>query len=38
MLKEKKFSDPALGDVEGNWDYRRTCVDGPVFNAAHLVW
>ncbi len=34
----KWIIDPALGDVEGNWDYRRTCVDGPVFNAAHLVW
>jgi dihydroorotate dehydrogenase electron transfer subunit len=20
------------------WDYRRVCVDGPVFNAADLVW
>ena len=34
----KWLIDPALGDVEGNWDYRRTCVDGPVFNAARLVW
>jgi dihydroorotate dehydrogenase electron transfer subunit len=22
----------------GNWDYRRVCVDGPVFDAATLVW
>lgn len=34
----KLLIDPKLGDVEGNWDYKRTCCDGPVFNAAHLVW
>jgi dihydroorotate dehydrogenase electron transfer subunit len=22
----------------GGWDYRRVCVDGPVFDAATLVW
>jgi dihydroorotate dehydrogenase electron transfer subunit len=22
----------------GGWDYRRVCVDGPVFDAAKLVW
>ncbi len=22
----------------GGWDYKRTCVEGPVFNAADLVW
>ncbi len=22
-----------IRDAEGNWDYRRTCVEGPVFNA-----
>jgi dihydroorotate dehydrogenase electron transfer subunit len=22
----------------GGWDYRRVCVDGPVFDAAELVW
>lgn len=25
-------------DTEGNWDYRRTCVEGPVFDAAALEW
>jgi dihydroorotate dehydrogenase electron transfer subunit len=20
------------------WDYRRTCVDGPVFDAREIVW
>jgi dihydroorotate dehydrogenase electron transfer subunit len=20
------------------WDYRRTCVDGPIFDAADIVW
>ena len=24
-------------DEEG-WDYRRTCVEGPVFQASDLVW
>lgn len=23
---------------DGEWDYRRTCVEGPVFDAAELVW
>ena len=22
----------------GGWDYKRVCVDGPVFDATHLVW
>ena len=25
-------------DDNGNWDYRRTCIDGPVFDAARLKW
>ncbi len=24
--------------MEGGWDYRRVCVEGPVFDAAQLVW
>lgn len=23
---------------EGDWDYRRTCVEGPIFPAEELVW
>jgi dihydroorotate dehydrogenase electron transfer subunit len=23
---------------DGEWDYRRTCVDGPVFDAARIAW
>jgi dihydroorotate dehydrogenase electron transfer subunit len=23
---------------EGGWDYRRTCVEGPVFDAEQIVW
>lgn len=23
---------------DGGWDYKRVCVDGPVFDAANLVW
>lgn len=25
-------------DDNGNWDYRRTCIDGPVFDASRLKW
>jgi len=27
-----------IRDAEGGWDYRRTCVEGPVFDAARVVW
>jgi dihydroorotate dehydrogenase electron transfer subunit len=25
-------------DEDGGWDYRRTCVEGPVFDAARIAW
>lgn len=25
-------------DAAGAWDYRRTCVEGPVFDATRIVW
>lgn len=25
-------------DAGGDWDYRRTCVEGPVFDARDIVW
>ncbi len=25
-------------DASGEWDYKRTCVDGPVFEAEKIVW
>jgi dihydroorotate dehydrogenase electron transfer subunit len=25
-------------DSAGGWDYRRTCIEGPVFDASRLVW
>ena len=25
-------------DAEGEWDYKRTCVEGPVFPAEKLIW
>lgn len=25
-------------DTAGGWDYRRTCVEGPVFPATSIVW
>jgi dihydroorotate dehydrogenase electron transfer subunit len=23
---------------DGSWDYKRTCVEGPIFDAAKLEW
>jgi dihydroorotate dehydrogenase electron transfer subunit len=23
---------------DGSWDYKRTCVEGPIFDAAQIVW
>lgn len=25
-------------DEQGEWDYKRTCVEGPVFSAERIVW
>ena len=25
-----------IRDASGGWDYRRTCVEGPVFNAGDV--
>ena len=25
-------------DAEGGWDYRRTCIEGPVFDSARIAW
>ena len=27
-----------VDDGHGGWDYRRTCVEGPVFDAQHIHW
>lgn len=27
-----------IRDESGGWDYRRTCIEGPVFDAATVVW
>ncbi len=27
-----------IRDADGGWDYRRTCIEGPVFDAARVVW
>jgi len=27
-----------IRDATGGWDYRRTCVEGPVFDARDVVW
>ena len=25
-------------DGSGGWDYRRTCIEGPVFDASRIEW
>jgi dihydroorotate dehydrogenase electron transfer subunit len=25
-------------DETGDWDYKRTCVEGPVFDACAIAW
>ena len=27
-----------IRDAHGDWDYRRTCVEGPVFDSRDVVW
>jgi dihydroorotate dehydrogenase electron transfer subunit len=27
-----------IRDAGGGWDYRRTCVEGPIFEASRVVW
>ena len=27
-----------IRDDAGGWDYKRTCVEGPVFPADRIVW
>ena len=27
-----------IRDADGGWDYLRTCVEGPIFDAATVVW
>ncbi len=27
-----------IKDADGQWDYKRTCVEGPVFDAAQIEW
>jgi dihydroorotate dehydrogenase electron transfer subunit len=27
-----------IRDADGGWDYRRTCVEGPVFDAERVEW
>ncbi len=27
-----------IRDERGDWDYKRTCVDGPVFDATRIMW
>jgi len=27
-----------IKDASGDWDYRRTCVEGPVFDAERIEW
>ena len=32
------FSCVTKVKVDGGWDYKRVCVDGPVFDASGLAW
>lgn len=32
------FTCVAKVGTPDDWDYKRTCVEGPVFDASHLVW
>lgn len=32
------FSCVAKVGTHSDWDYKRTCVDGPIFDATHIVW
>jgi dihydroorotate dehydrogenase electron transfer subunit len=27
-----------IRDDAGGWDYRRTCIEGPIFDARSIVW
>ena len=33
-----EVSDNDTHDVEANWDYKRTCIEGPIFDADSIVW
>lgn len=33
-----KVRQEAVADGESEWDYKRTCVDGPVFDAKRIVF
>ncbi len=32
------FTCVAKVGTESDWDYKRTCVEGPIFNADQIVW
>ncbi len=32
------FTCVAKVGCENDWDYKRTCVEGPIFDAAQIVW
>lgn len=36
VAKVRTVAPPKSGDLA--WDYRRTCVEGPIFDASKLVW
>jgi dihydroorotate dehydrogenase electron transfer subunit len=27
-----------VGQPDGSWDWKRTCVEGPIFDAARIEW
>ncbi|MFN9788441.1 MAG: dihydroorotate dehydrogenase electron transfer subunit, partial [Pirellulaceae bacterium] len=32
------FTCVAKVGTPSDWDYRRTCIEGPVFDADQIVW
>ena len=32
------FTCVAKVGTESDWDYKRTCVEGPVFDAEEILW
>jgi dihydroorotate dehydrogenase electron transfer subunit len=33
-----RVRDDSRDASEQGWDYRRTCIEGPVFEASRIVW
>ena len=38
LLAIAGFHEVLVHKADGSWDYKRTCVDGPVFEAGQIAW